>query len=143
MLCVDEREVNVGTETAPLMVKRACVRPGREWRPRHAHPVSLALDATSLCDPPSLLCCGCQAQGKPGERYLLATDVVKGSGFPANTSASNIVDRWFREADAKAHFCGLPSPAVPARFAATAGHPLELCRLCNASSTECMVLAAA
>ncbi|KAL0054042.1 hypothetical protein WJX82_002859 [Trebouxia sp. C0006] len=55
------------------------------------------------------------------ERYLTASDVVKGSGFETNTSASNIIDRWTREACAiivrhnNRNSTDLPMPELPAR----------------------------
>ena len=49
------------------------------------------------------------------QRYLVAAEVVKAIGLDTKTSASNVVDRWFKDSAAKAAEHGLPPPALPCR----------------------------
>jgi len=58
---------------------------------------------------------------RPTEQALLCVCVLQGSGFETNTSASNIIDRWTREACAiivrhnNRNSTDLPMPELPAR----------------------------
>ena len=54
-------------------------------------------------------------------RYIRELNLLQGSGFETNTSASNIIDRWTREACAiivrhnNRNGTDLPMPELPAR----------------------------
>ena len=54
-------------------------------------------------------------QNSTEERYLLAREVVKASGVDYNTSAPNVVQRWFRAIMRRAKAHGLPLPSLPRR----------------------------
>lgn len=53
--------------------------------------------------------------GATHERYLLAREVVKASGVDYNTSAPNVVQRWFRAIMRRAKMYFLPLPSLPRR----------------------------
>ena len=59
-------------------------------------------------------------QNAPEERYLLAREVVKASGVDYNTSAPNVVQRWFRAIMRRAKAHNLPLPSLPRRCTFTA-----------------------
>lgn len=48
-------------------------------------------------------------------RYVLGADFVRGCGVTTNTSASNIIERWFRDVGARCAAAGLPAPQLPSR----------------------------
>lgn len=60
--------------------------------------------------------CGLGVQNAPDERYLLAREVVKASGVNHNTSAPNVVQRWFRAIMRRAKAHSLPLPSLPRRW---------------------------
>jgi hypothetical protein len=63
-------------------------------------------------------------QNSTEERYLLAREVVKASGVDYNTSAPNVVQRWFRAIMRRAKAHGLPLPSLPRRCCAL-GSPTQ------------------
>jgi len=68
-------------------------------------------------------------QNIPDERYLLAREVVKASGVDYNTSAPNVVQRWFRAIMRRAKAHGLPLPSLPRRCGCFAGPRNACCAL--------------